>query len=292
VALTTVLNFPAGNASLRDTVVLLPVDVISNVAAVKRQCPSAIPLDACPARATIGSAEAASPLTATPLRGPLVLRENLTAGLPDLVVNLKGAAPLVLRGRPDFVGNRVRNTFPNAPDVPLSRFTLKVNGGKDGLLVAANDLCRPDKKQVLQATLKGWNGAVVTRKVALKPQGCKGYRPPKPEATVKLRRRSLSVSLIAGDYTKLRNVRLTLPKGVTVSRVRAKARKGALRSVKIKRRTVRVALSRTGAAKLRLSSRHLAVIRRLIGRRVRVKIAAKDSTGRTVRLTVKSRVRR
>ena len=108
----------------------------------------ATPLDACPASATIGSAEAASPLTAAPLRGPVVLKQNPARGLPDLVVNLKGAAPLTLVGRPDFVGNRVRNTFPGAPDVPLSRFTLNVNGGKGGLLLAAQDLCRPDKKQV------------------------------------------------------------------------------------------------------------------------------------------------
>jgi hypothetical protein len=293
VALTTVLDFPAGNASLRDTVVLLPTDIVSNVAAIRRECPTAIPLDSCPASATIGSAEAASPLTAVPLRGPVVLKQNLKAGIPDLVVNLKGAAPLTLYGRPDFVGNRVRNTFPGAPDVPLSRFTLKVNGGKDGLLLAAQDLCRPDKKQLLSATLKGWNGAVVTRKVALKPQGCKGYKPPKPQATVKLRRRLLSIGITAGDYTKLRAVRVTLPKGVKVRRIRARARKGGLRSVKISRgRTVRVSLSRKGVTKLSLLSRRLEVSRKLIGRRVRVKIAAKDSTGRTVRLVVKTRLRR
>ena len=292
VPLTTVIDFPAGSASLRDSVVVLPADIISNVEAIKRECVAATPLDACPASATIGSAEAASPLTAVPLRGPVVLKQNLALGLPDLVVNLKGAAPLVLKGRPDFVGNRVRNTFPGAPDVPLSRFTLKVNGGKDGLLLASEDLCRPDKKQFASATLKGWNGKVVTRRSALKPGGCKGYRPPKPKATVALRRRSLSMKVTAGDYTKLRSVRVTLPKGVTVRRVRARARPKA-RSLKLggRGRTLRVALSRRGTAKLTLTSRRLAVRRGLVGRRVRVRIAAKDSTGRTVRLRVKTRVR-
>ena len=113
-----------------------------------------------------------------------MLKASATSALPSLVVDLKGAAPLTLFGTPDFVGNRVRNTFPGAPDVPLSKFTLSVNGGKGGLLLAAQDLCRPDKKQVLDATAHGPQRQGRQPPVALKPQGCKGYRPPKPKATV------------------------------------------------------------------------------------------------------------
>ena len=105
-----------------------------------------------------------------------------------------------------------------------------MNGGKGGLLLAAQDLCRPDKKQVLDARLTGHNGKVVNRRVALKPEGCKGYRPPKPKGTVALRRRALVVKLTAGDYTKLRAVRVTLPKGVNVRRLRGKAKTEAARA--------------------------------------------------------------
>ena len=290
VQLTSVISFPAG-ASLRDTVVLLPTDVGSDVNSIGRACPVATPIAACPTSSHIGSAEADSLLLDTPLKGPLVLKASATSALPSLVVDLKGAAPLTLFGTPDFVGNRVRNTFPGAPDVPLSKFTLRVNGGRGGLLLAAQDLCRPDKKQVLDARLTGWNGKVVTRRVALKPQGCKGYRPPKPKATVSLRRRALSVKVTAGEYTKLRSVRVTLPKGVNVRRLRGRAR-GKVR-VRISRgRVLRVALSRRGSATLRLSSRRLSVARGLVGRRVRVGVAAKDTTKRTVRLRVRTRVRR
>ena len=131
----------------------------------------------------------------------------------------------------------------------------------------------------------------MTRRVALKPQGCKGYRPPKPKGTVALRRRALSVKLTAGNYTKLRAVRVTLPKGVKVRRAGARA-KSKVRLRISRGRILRVTLARKGSTTLRLSSRRLEVSRRLLGRRVRVKIAAKDSTGRTVRLTVKTRVRR
>ena len=149
VPLTTVLTFPPGGASLRDTVVVLPADVISNVDAITRECPVATPLAACPASAhdRFGGGGIAVDGGAAARAGRAQGRTR-RRGLPDLVVDLKGAAPLTLVGRPDFVGNRVRNTFPGAPDVPLSRFTLKVNGGKGGLLLAAQDLCRPDKKQV------------------------------------------------------------------------------------------------------------------------------------------------
>ncbi len=290
VQLTSVINFPAG-ASLRDTVVLLPTDVGSDVNSIGRACPVATPIAACPTSSHIGSAEADSLLLETPLKGPLVLKASATSALPSLVVDLKGAAPLTLFGKPDFVGNRVRNTFPGAPDVPLSKFTLRVNGGKGGLLLAAQDLCRPDKKQILDARLTGWNGKVVSRRVALKPQGCKGYRPPKPKATVSLRRRALSVKVTAGEYTKLRSVRVTLPKGVNVRRLRGRARTKL--KVRISRgRVLRVTLSRRGSTTLRLSSRRLTVPRGLVGRRVRVRVAAKDSTKRTVRLRVRTRVRR
>ncbi len=293
VALTTVLDFPNGHASLRDTVVLLPTDVGSDVDSVGRACPAATPVAACPASATIGSAEADSPLLDVPLRGPLVLKALAAGGLPSLVVDLRGAAPLTLFGTPGFVGNRVRNSFPGAPDVPLSRFTLRVNGGKGGLLLAAKDLCRPNHKQILDARLTGWNGKVVTRKVALKPQGCKGYRPPKPKATLRLRRRALSLSVTAGEYTRLRAVRVTLPKGLKVRKLRGRARLKTKLRVRISRgRTLRATLARKGTTKLTLTSRSLAVSRGLVGRRVRVKIAAKDSTGRTVRFTVRARVRR
>ena len=289
--LTTVVDFPDGNASLKDTLVLLPTDVGSDINSLGRACPVATPTPACPASSYIGSAEADSPLIEAPLRGPLIMKARAGSALPSLVVDLRGAAPLTLFGTPDFVGNRVRNTFPGAPDVPLSKFTLRVNGGKGGLLIAAEDLCRPDKKQVLDARLTGHNGKVVNRKVALKPQGCSGYRPPKPKATVSLRRRGLVVKVTAGNYTKLRSVRVTLPKGVKVRRLRGRA-KAKLRLRISKGRTLRVTLARKGSTTLRLASRRVRIPRALLGRRVRVKVAAKDSTKRTVRLRVRTRVRR
>jgi hypothetical protein len=99
------------------------------------------------------------------------------------------------------------------------------------------------------------------------------------------------ISVTAGEYTKLRAVRVTLPKGVRVRRASGRAR--AKLKLRVSRgRTLRVTLARKGSTTLRISSRRLTVARRLVGRRVRVKIAAKDSTKRTVRFSARTRVRR
>lgn len=42
---------------------------------------------------------------------------------------------------------RLRSTFDVVPDVPVSKFVLIVNGGKDGLLVNSRNLCVKQKKR-------------------------------------------------------------------------------------------------------------------------------------------------
>ena len=43
---------------------------------------------------------------------------------------------------------------------------------------------------------------------------------------------------------------------------------------------------------MRLKAKRVRVSRRLVGKRVKIRVAAKDDTGRTVKLTVRARVRR
>lgn len=297
ISLTTSFDFPTGSGTLKDSVVILPKDVTSNLDALTRACPLATPVDSCPATSTIGTAEAATPLLDTPLRGPVVLKKSASGPYPSLVVRLRGAVPLTLEGKVDIVRNRLRNTFPGAPDVPLSKFKLSINGGKGGLLLAVDDLCRAKRQNVTDTALTGWNGKTVSAKPKLAPQGCKGYKPPKPRAAVSLGRRSktLKVRVSAGTYTRLRVVAVTLPKGVAVSRKRLSASAGKKlrgKSLRAKGRKVRATVSRKGAGSVRITAKRVKVSRKLVGKRVRVKVAARDDTGRTVTLVVKTRVRR
>jgi hypothetical protein len=49
---------------------------------------------------------------------------------------------VTLAGRIDSVRGRIRTTFDTVPDVPVTRFTLKMKGGKKGLLVNSRNLCK------------------------------------------------------------------------------------------------------------------------------------------------------
>ena len=62
----------------------------------------------------------------------MVLKKSASGPYPSLVVRLKGAAPLTLEGKVDIVQNRLRNTFPGAPDIPLSKFKRPSTAARAG----------------------------------------------------------------------------------------------------------------------------------------------------------------
>jgi hypothetical protein len=108
----------------------------------------------CPAGSIYGYAEATSPLLDGVLSGPVYLRSSNNP-LPDLVVALRGpeAQPIEveLAGRTDSVNGGIRNTFDLVPDAPVSKFTLKLFGGKKSLIVNSRNLCKGPKQK---ATVK------------------------------------------------------------------------------------------------------------------------------------------
>jgi Domain of unknown function DUF11 len=109
----------------------------------------------CPDGSIYGYAKAWSPLLGEALQGPVYLRSS-SHRLPDLVASLDGQIDIDLVGRISSVGSRIRATFPQLPDVPLSRFVLTMRGGKKGLLANNTDLCRALPRAT--ATLRGQNG--------------------------------------------------------------------------------------------------------------------------------------
>jgi hypothetical protein len=109
---------------------------------------------ACPAGSIYGHAEASSPLLDGVLAGPVYLRSSNNP-LPDLVVALRGpdAQPIEveLAGRTDSINGGIRNTFDVVPDAPVSKFTLRLFGGKKSLIVNSRNLCKGPKQR---ATVK------------------------------------------------------------------------------------------------------------------------------------------
>ena len=82
-----------------------------------------------------------------------------------MVLDLKGQVDVVLSARVDSVKGRLRTTFAATPDVPVSKVTLTLAGGKKGLLLNSEGLCGQEKKAT--AKMVGQNGLVMDTGVKL-----------------------------------------------------------------------------------------------------------------------------
>jgi hypothetical protein len=123
--------------------------------------------NACPKGSILGNAKAITPLLDEPLEGPVYFRSNGGERLlPDIVADLKGLFHIVLVGEVDSVGGRIRTTFNQVPDAPVSKFTLNLRGGKKGLLVNSRNLCA----KTLRADVKmnAQNGRTATTRPVIK----------------------------------------------------------------------------------------------------------------------------
>lgn len=117
--------------------------------------------NSCPRGSVYGFAEAITPLLDAPLRGPVYLRSSDNP-LPDLVAALRGPdrqpIEVELSGRTDSKNGGIRNTFDLVPDAPVTKFTLRLFGGKKSLIVNSRNLCVG--KQRARVRMHGQNGRV------------------------------------------------------------------------------------------------------------------------------------
>jgi hypothetical protein len=162
-----------GDANISRAVVTLPKAVILEQASISNVCTRVqYAANQCPASSIYGFAEAVTPLLDGPLKGPVYLRSNPEHELPDLVAALNGQVNVEVSGVTDTTkSGRLRNTFDMVPDVPVSKFSLTVRGGKHGLLVNSHDLCR--HKIFSRLELTGHNGAHLLKKKLPVRRTCK-----------------------------------------------------------------------------------------------------------------------
>jgi hypothetical protein len=131
----------------------------------------------CPARSVYGYAWAESPLLDDPVAGPVYLVSS-DHELPDLLADLKGQVNVRLRGVISSSKQRMRTVFANLPDVPVSKFRLKMKGGKKGLLVNSINLCGHRNRSFLN--FKGQNGkSLKVKKLPLRTPGCRRAKKPR-----------------------------------------------------------------------------------------------------------------
>ncbi|MFL5872178.1 MAG: hypothetical protein ACJ75T_01710 [Solirubrobacterales bacterium] len=162
-AVTAVLKAPPGQANIAKTTVVLPQSQFIDNSHINNPCTRVqFNANACPAGSILGQATAYTPLLDQPLSGPVYFRSNGgERDLPDLVADLNGQIHVTLVGFIDSVKtgpetSRVRTRFANVPDAPVSKFVLKLKGGKKGLIENSRDLCSFTPKATVQMT--GQNG--------------------------------------------------------------------------------------------------------------------------------------
>jgi hypothetical protein len=180
-ALVAKLTQPAGQANIGKVSVALPHSEFLDQDHIRTICTRVqFAADECPEGAIYGQAEAISPLLDSPLRGPVYLRSS-NHTLPDLVVALRGpdSQPIEveLAGRIDSVNGGIRNSFELVPDAPVSKFVLRMQGGKKGLVVNSTNICRGSHKATVK--MEGQNGKL--RNFSTPLQARCGGKKPKPK---------------------------------------------------------------------------------------------------------------
>jgi hypothetical protein len=233
----------AGEAGISANAVTLPFELGPNLAAFDVLCTSAqLAANACPAGSQVGTTTATSAFVATPLSGPVYLVQLPGVILPALVADLRGRVHVQLTIANTILNGRlIKSTVTGVPDLPVSTFDLKLDGGPGSPLENKFDLCRRGSRvraMKVDVTFTGQNGATVASKPDLHVPGCG------PIETVKLRRAasprpSLAIKVQRHpDGGKLARFAVTLPKQLHLNRARAKRQATAIASQKLARSAV------------------------------------------------------
>jgi hypothetical protein len=233
----------AGEAGISANAVTLPFELGPNLAAFDVLCTSAqLAAGACPAGSQVGTTTATSAFVATPLSGPVYLVQLPGVILPALVADLRGRVHVQLTIANSILNGRlIKSTVTGVPDLPVSTFDLKLDGGPGSPLENKFDLCRRGSRlraMKVDVSFTGQNGATVASKPDLHVPGCG------PIETVKLHRAaSLRPSLAIKvqrhpDGGKLARFAVTLPKQLRLNRARAKRQATAIASQKLARSAV------------------------------------------------------
>ncbi len=156
-SLRAVVRPRPGDANIGKAAVTLPSSLFLDQDSIETICTRVqFAAKRCPKESVYGHARAFTPLLDDPLEGPVYLRSSDNP-LPDVVFALSGRGfEIDLVGRIDSVKGGIRGSFDVIPDAPVSKFVLRMRGGKRGILVnSAKDIC--EEPQVATARLLGHN---------------------------------------------------------------------------------------------------------------------------------------
>lgn len=136
VALRVSARFRRGDAGLRSLAISLPPALNLNIGALKEICsrPDAR-RGLCPPGSKVGTSRARTPLLDEPLNGSIYVVQPRGNGEPDLWVALAGGGvELTIRGTGSSDHGRFVTRLAGLPDIPLSKFTMRLGAPGDHLL--------------------------------------------------------------------------------------------------------------------------------------------------------------
>jgi hypothetical protein len=171
-AFRAVLVARAGDANIKRAALTLPHSQFLDQSHIGTICTRVhLAAAACPARSVYGYARAQTPLLDDEVQGPVYLVAS-DHELPDLLADLHGQVNVRLRGVISSAKARLKTVFFPVPDVPVSKFTINMKGGKKGLLVNSRDLCLKPNRSVLN--FKAQNGKQLkVKKLPLRTPACR-----------------------------------------------------------------------------------------------------------------------
>ncbi|HEX3042995.1 MAG TPA: hypothetical protein VHP56_12985 [Solirubrobacterales bacterium] len=155
--LKATLTARKGDANIARTAVTMPRSLFLDQSHIGTVCTRPqLASHTCPAASVYGNAEAKSPLLSEKLKGKVYLVSSNNK-LPDLLVDLRGQVEIYLRG---VIGSGstggLKTVFRKVPDVPVSKFTLNMKGGKKSLLVNSQNTCAKPQRAIVN--MKAQNG--------------------------------------------------------------------------------------------------------------------------------------
>jgi hypothetical protein len=168
-SLRAVVRPRPGDANFSSATVTLPPSEFLAQRRIRGVCTRAqFARGACPATSVYGHARVYTPLLAAPLEGPVYLRSS-EHKLPDVVAVLAGGGigiTVEVAGRIDSYKGGIRGHFEGLPDAPAARFELTLRGGRRGILVNSENLCKG--RHEARARLIGQNNRGVNERVPLR----------------------------------------------------------------------------------------------------------------------------
>jgi hypothetical protein len=127
----------------------------------------------CPPASIYGHVRVFTQLLDEPLEGPVYLRSS-SHNLPDAVFALHGIIDAEVAVRIDSKNGGLRATVEEAPDVPVERAEVQMQGGRKGLFVNSTDICRG--KHRAEARIVAQNAKRATLRPQLRAQCGKSKR--------------------------------------------------------------------------------------------------------------------